>query len=429
MQILTLAALAAVAAALVAQSPAPARTLRLPDTSYEYANATLPAHFQSARGLDNTPEDNPITDAGATLGRVLFYDTTLSANSTTSCSSCHRQQHAFSDPNRVSRGFDGRHTDRHAMNLTGLRYYPPGRFFWDERGGNLEDAVLLPIRNPIEMGEDPARLPRKLAAATYLVPGSRRPVAPYPELFRRAFGDPRITEARIARALAQFLRSLVSYRSRFDEGLARATSDADGFESFTRQENRGKALFLRNCASCHLESQDSLFALLVPANNGTELHPLSSDGGLGDVTLNALDAGRFKSPTLRNVEVAGPYLHNGSLATQRPTSPVRRLTPTRPRRTIARCEQARAMSPRHGRAGVRVRRHGRGAVTTRGRGRARNTSCRPAARPACFGLRPSRSTSARTTTSSRRGTERRSPRRPCSRRATRRGPWATASSA
>jgi cytochrome c peroxidase len=93
------------------------------------------------------------------------------------------------------------------MNLTGLRYYPRARFFWDDRGGNLEEMVLLPVRNPIEMGEDPARLPLKLAALPY-----------YPELFRRAFGDPAITEARMARALAQFLRSLVSYRSRFDMG-------------------------------------------------------------------------------------------------------------------------------------------------------------------------------------------------------------------
>jgi len=300
----TVAVLIAAGAALAAQKAVPERTLRLPDTAYEYANVPLPAHVESVRAVDNTPADNPITNDGATLGRVLFYDTALSANGTTSCSSCHRQQHAFADPNRVSRGFDGRFTDRHAMNLTGLRYYGRARFFWDERGGNLEETVLLPLRDPIEMGEDSARLPQKLAALPY-----------YPELFRRAFGDPAITEPRIARALAQFLRSLVSYRSRFDEGMARAQSHEDNFENFTRQENRGKALFLRNCASCHFAAQELPFAQLVPANNGTELDPLFADGGLADITLNALDAGRFKSPTLRNVEVAGPYMHNGSLAT------------------------------------------------------------------------------------------------------------------
>src|SRR6185503_9880359 len=198
-------------AAVAAQTVVPVPTVRLPDTPYEYANEPLPAHFQGAGAVDNTPADNPITNDGATLGCVLFYDTALSANGKTSCSSCHKQEHAFADPNRVSRGFDGRFTDRHAMNLTGLRYYARARFFWDDRGANLEDMVLLPVRNPIEMGEDPSRLPQKLAALPY-----------YPELFRRAFGDPAITEPRMAKALAQFLRSLVSYRSRFDEGMARA---------------------------------------------------------------------------------------------------------------------------------------------------------------------------------------------------------------
>jgi len=291
-------------AAVAAQTVVPVPTVRLPDTPYEYANEPLPAHFQGAGAVDNTPADNPITNDGATLGRVLFYDTALSANGKRSCSSCHKQEHAFADPNRVSRGFDGRFTDRHAMNLTGLRYYPRARFFWDDRGGNLEEMVLLPVRNPIEMGEDPARLPQKVAALPY-----------YPELFRRAFGDPAITEARMARALAQFLRSLVSYRSRFDDGMARAQAFEDDFENFTRQENHGKALFLRSCASCHFALQEIPFELASPANNGTELDWLSADGGFADITLNALDAGRFKSPTLRNAEVAGPYMHNGSLAT------------------------------------------------------------------------------------------------------------------
>jgi hypothetical protein len=190
------------------------------------------------------------------------------------------------------------------MNLTGLRYYARARFFSDERGTNLEEAVLVPVGDPVEMGGNPARLPERLAALPY-----------YAELFRRAFGDPVITEQRIGRALAQFLRSLVSYRSRFDEGMARAPSPDADFANFTRLENRGKALFERNCATCHSEVDEAPFALLFPSNNGSELDPRSADGGLGDITLNALDSGRFKSPTLRNVEVAGPYMHNGSLTT------------------------------------------------------------------------------------------------------------------
>jgi cytochrome c peroxidase len=286
-----------------AQSGQPVRAPRLPETPYRYAAVDLPAHFEAARAHDNTPRANRLTDAGAALGRVLFYDTQLSANNTTACASCHRHQHAFADPRRFSVGFDGRQTDRHAMNLTGLRYYRRARFFWDERGGNLEEMVLTPVRSSIEMGEDLARLPPKLASLAY-----------YPELFRRAFGDPAVTERRIARALAQFLRSLVSYRSRYDRGLARASSVMDPFANFSREENHGKALFFRNCASCHLPVQDPNFFLLLPRTNGAE-RPTRDDAGLGDFTLSAEDFGRFKSPSLRNVEVAGPYMHDGSLTT------------------------------------------------------------------------------------------------------------------
>jgi cytochrome c peroxidase len=246
---------------------------------------------------------NPITDAGAALGRVLFYDTHLSANNTVACATCHRQEHAFADPRRCSVGFDGRLTDRHAMNLTGLRYYARARFMWDERTGNLEDAVLRPIRSRTEMGEDLSQLPSKLGSLVY-----------YPELFRRAFGDAGITEPRIAKALAQFIRSLVSYQSRYDEGVSRATSVLDAFDNFTREENHGKALFMRSCATCHQPGEDHTFFVFLPANNGVE-RPTLVDGGFGDYTLNAQDLGRFKSPSLRNVEVAGPYMHNGRFAT------------------------------------------------------------------------------------------------------------------
>ncbi len=117
-----------------ADRPAP-RTLHLPRQPDRYADLDLPAHFRTefVRRFDNTPDDNPVTDDGATLGRVLFYDTRLSANNTVSCGSCHVQKHAFVDPNRFSKGFGGKMTDRHAMSLVNLRYHFRSRFFWDER--------------------------------------------------------------------------------------------------------------------------------------------------------------------------------------------------------------------------------------------------------------------------------------------------------
>jgi cytochrome c peroxidase len=286
--------------------PSTLRTLRLPETPYRYSEIDLPAHFQTpfVRRFDNTPADNPVTDAGATLGRVLFYDTRLSANNTVACGSCHVQQNAFVDPNRFSKGFEGKLTDRHAMSLVNLRYYPRARFLWDERAGNLEEMVLLPIQSKIEMGQDLTRLEEILSRDDQ-----------YPELFQQAFGDRAVTRERIARALAQFLRSMVSCQSKYDEGLAQARSVNDDFENFTTQENRGKALFNRHCAICHQPGQDVNFFMIAPANNGLDADLTTTDGGLGDITLNPSDLGRFKSPSLRNVEFTAPYMHDGRFAT------------------------------------------------------------------------------------------------------------------
>lgn len=296
-----------VAADRPASQPAAGRTLRLPETPDRYADLDLPAHFRSpaARRSDNTPRDNPVTDAGATLGRVLFYDTRLSANNTVACGSCHAQARAFADAGRFSKGYEGKLTDRNAMSLVNLRYYPRGRFFWDERAKSLEDQVLLPLQSKTEMGQDLTRLVAVLAADDH-----------YPELFRRAFGDSVITPRRTARALAQFLRALVSYQSKFDEGLAKARSVREDFENFTAQENRGKGLFLTNCASCHLPpGQEAHFFMSRPLNNGLDADFRSADGGVGDVTLNSAEVGLFKSPSLRNVELTAPYMHDGRFAT------------------------------------------------------------------------------------------------------------------
>jgi cytochrome c peroxidase len=286
--------------------PPAARTLHLPKEPYRYTGLDLPAHFQTefVRRFDNVPKDNPVTDHGATLGRILFYDTRLSANNKVSCGSCHVQKHAFADPNRFSKGLAGQLTDRHATSLVNLRFVPRGRYFWDERAGSLEEAVLLPIQNQVEMGQDLTRVVEVLGKD-----------GKYAELFKKAFGDRQVTAARIGKALAQFLRSLVTCRSKFDAGLAKLASAKDDLPNFTAQENRGQALFMSTCAICHLPGQDLSFLMLAPANNGLDANPRSGDGGVGDITLNPRDLGRFKSPTLRNVERTGPYMHDGRFDT------------------------------------------------------------------------------------------------------------------
>jgi cytochrome c peroxidase len=288
-----------------AEGTAPARTLHLPDTPHRYADLDLPVHFKgAAQRFDNTPADNPVTDHGATLGRVLFYDTRLSANNTVSCGTCHVQKSAFVDPNRSSKGVAGTTTDRHAMSLVELRYSPRGRFFWDERAASLEEAVLVPIQSKVEMGQDLTRLMAVLAKDEH-----------YPKLFEKAFGDDKVTAERTARALAQFLRSMVSYRSKYDEGRAKVSSARDDFENYTVQENRGKALFNNSCASCHLPGQDAHFVMLAPKNNGLDADHKTTDGGVGDITLNGRQLGLFKAPSLRNVERTAPYMHDGRFTT------------------------------------------------------------------------------------------------------------------
>ena len=159
---------------VAAQSPATIRldAPRLPDSGFRYTSEALPSHFTDPHPLgvgatDNTPFDNPATDAGITLGRVLFHDTRLSANRTVSCASCHLQAHGFGDPRRLSEGFDGQPTRRHAMSLTNARYYQRGRFFWDERADSLEAQVLAPMTDPIEMGLSPGDSVRRISEAPY----------------------------------------------------------------------------------------------------------------------------------------------------------------------------------------------------------------------------------------------------------------------
>lgn len=293
--------------------------LNLPDPAFDYANPMLPPTLTNpnAQAHDNTPADNAVTNDGATLGRVLFYDKTLSANDTVACASCHQQAHAFTDPNQFSKGFDGGFTGRNSMSLMNARFYRNGHFFWDERAATLEDQVLMPIQNQVEMGLTLEQLVTRVQAQPY-----------YADLFTKAFGDSEVTSDRISRALAQFVRSIVSFRSRYDAGLAQAGNPGADFPNFTAQENQGKALFLgaAGCARCHLDQgppppppgppqNQAIFYIDLAVNNGLDSGLPTDDLGVGGITGNAQDNGKFKSPSLRNVTKTAPYMHDGRFKT------------------------------------------------------------------------------------------------------------------
>ncbi len=305
----------------------PTRSARfvLPERTDSYANPDLPPHFQTAlvRRFDNTPGDNPTTDDGATLGRVLFYDRRLSKDGSVSCGSCHVQAHAFTDPERFSKGVGGRLGDRNSMSLVNLRFHQSGRLFWDERSASLEEQVLEPIANPREMAFD----------VDQAVEAVKSDPA-YATLFRKAFGSEEVTRDRVAKALAQFVRSMVSYRSKFDEGLVQSRSIAADFPNFTPSENLGKSIFLGdherssrgNCATCHLRNyaffqrsdrakQSAIFMPDRLMSNGIDAEYVTTDNGVGDLTLDRGDFGKFRSPDLRNVELTAPYMHDGRFKT------------------------------------------------------------------------------------------------------------------
>jgi cytochrome c peroxidase len=279
--------------------------LHLPLIPFNYANPLLPHFFQSqlVAEQDNTPSNNAVTDWGATLGRVLFYDKILSFNNSISCGTCHKQSLSFADDQAFSIGFDGRLTKRNSMSLINVKFYRNGRFLWDERGTSLETQTLLPIIDHIEMGMPGLdELVNRLKTKLY-----------YPVLFKRAFGSETISSSRVGDALAQFIRSIISYQSKFDEGRTIINSARSPYPNFTAQENEGKQLFfnpLLGCNSCH---KTETFTSPSPKNNGLEIP--SIDQGVGAITGNPAQTGNFKVPSLKNIELTAPYMHDGRFKT------------------------------------------------------------------------------------------------------------------
>ncbi|HMK25384.1 MAG TPA: cytochrome c peroxidase [Chitinophagaceae bacterium] len=292
-----------------APTPDPvAAVLNLPSTPFNYANPALPGYLNTPNiaGQVNTPANNPITDNGATLGRVLFYDKNISVNNSVACASCHKQINAFSDVAVKSNGFNGGLTGRNSMPLTDAKYYPNGRFFWDQRAATLEDQVLMPIQDAVEMGMTLPNLETKLKGLAY-----------YPPLFQKAFGDNNITSDRISKALAQFVRSIVSYQSKYDAGRGAFPPGpllpGTTFINFTPQENQGMQIFLGpqgGCVPCH---GTETFTAPQEKNNGLDLATI--DRGFGAVLNNTNFDATFKVGSLRNIELTAPYMHDGRFTT------------------------------------------------------------------------------------------------------------------
>jgi cytochrome c peroxidase len=270
---------------------------------FDYANQTKPNYITK----DNTA-NNVITDAGATLGRVLFYDKKLSSNNTISCSSCHQQQFAFGDTSQVSTGVNGV-TGRHSMRLVNSRFATESRFFWDERAATLEMQTTMPIKDHGEMGYSGTNgdgefndLLIKLDTVGY-----------YNHLFFAAFGDTIITENRIQLALAQFIRSIQSFDSKYDVGRSQVNNDGQAFPNFTQQENNGKQLFLNppnnggaGCAGCHRPPE-------------FDIDPNTQNNGVIDLAsgLAGTDFTNTRSPSLRDLvnplgQTNGGMMHTGT---------------------------------------------------------------------------------------------------------------------
>ena len=257
------------------------------------------------------PADNPLTEEGVHLGRMLFWEKSLSDDGSISCGSCHLPQHGFSDPARYSTGVTGAQGIRNAMAIINIGWAP--NYFWDGRAPSLEEQILEPVSHPDEMALPWSEAVLRLKAS------SDSPN--YPQLFLEAFGTSEITTTLTAKAIAQFLRTMISADSKFDQWRRGETtlSDAEfsGYEIFLREggdpETTPGGQYGGDCFHCHgeagLQFSDYLFR-----NNGLDAS-FETDAGRAGVTGMPLDSGRFKTPTLRNITLTAPYMHDGRFNT------------------------------------------------------------------------------------------------------------------
>ncbi len=240
------------------------------------------------------PEDNPMTVEGVELGRRLFYDPILSKDSTQSCATCHMDFASFSDTARFSTGVEGMKGTRNAMAILNIGW--SFALFWDGRSPTVEAQVLEPVPNPIEMNLDWFTAMDRLNNHPY-----------YKKEFKRVFGTDFIDSNHVAKAIAQFERTMISGNSKFDR------ASCGGGEVLTELERDGQVIFFTEKGDCYHCHGTSLFMGFTYHNNG--LQATIVDSGLGAITGLPTDIGKFKPPTLRNIELTAPYMHDGRFKT------------------------------------------------------------------------------------------------------------------
>lgn len=288
--LLSLIAIIATIASCRKDAPVPAGAQYNPT----YMIPDIPSYVTGYLGVMPDPADNPLTTEGVKLGQRLFYEKMLSNDLSMSCASCHKQENAFADPRQYSQGTNGAYGNRNAMAVINMGW--TNALFWDGRRSSLEGQAHDPVTNPIEMRNTWPVVVQRLQADTN-----------YRSMFFAAFGTSTVDSLLVTKAIAQFERTMFSFNSPFDAFFYGGDTTI-----LNNSQKRGYYLFFgaAECVHCHsgpLLTDNSL------RNNGLDQYLL--DGGYAEVTGSASDSGKFKVPTLRNIELTAPYMHDGRFTT------------------------------------------------------------------------------------------------------------------